>query len=307
MDNNNSFLNSIKNVTDSKIEEKINNGDPYDICDVLEETSGGANGVYLKELEDAIVNTKDIVQIYEFLFMAVDMKIKGFDQERFEEIIRNSNMPKLMCYSMGFVPGINIEKMLEALKETKNAKYMELLLNDEEYSEVLEEINKIEPNYEEEVEEAKQFDYYPKSLEQFINFKDDIEKLKEEVIKTNNPHFITELANYIEYLNEYKGKEYDISDLTLAQEEIKDPMQSYEYLASVNVEDRSGLINAVIDSNKVKFMYYVYEYVPGLLEEEKDILKKSIIDKDKKGKYKKMVESGDSEIADNSDITIKGE
>ena len=251
---------------------------------------GGTNGVYLKDLENAIINTGDIVQIYEFLFMAVDMNIPGFDRERFEDIIINSKMPKLMCYSMAFVPGTNIEKMLEALKNTKNAKYMELLLNDEEYEEALKEVKELDPNYEDEVEEAKEFDYYPESLKEFIDFKDDIEKLKEEIIKSKNPHLITELANYIEYLNEYKNEGYRIEDLTEVQETIGDPMQSYEYLASVNVENKDGLINSVIDSGRVKFMYYVYEYVPGLNDEERSIIKESIVSKDTSEKYKQMVE-----------------
>ena len=279
--NSNQWLNSIKTKNDPY-------KDPYLICDLLE---GNPNENDLKRLEDAIINTGDIVQIYEFLFMAVDMNIKGFDRERFEEIIRNSNMPKLMCYSMAFVPGTDIEKMLEALKKTKNAKYMELILDDEEYSDVLEEVNKLDPRYEEEVEEAKEFDYYPKSLLQFVEYKDNIGKLKEEIIKTKNPHLITELANYIEYLNEYKEKEYSVDDLTKVQEQIGDPMQAYEYLASVNVEDKSGLINSVISSGRVKFMYYVYEYVPELSDEEKAIIKGSIIKKDTNGKYKGIIDS----------------
>ena len=290
MNKDNNFFNSIKNITDPEIEKRINSGDPYEICDILEKTKGGANGVYLKKLENAIMETGDIVQIYEFLFLAVDMNVPGFDRERFEEAIRQSDMPKLMCYCMGFVPGTNIQKMLETLKKTKNAKYMELLINDEEYSESLEEVKKIDPNYQEEVEKAKKFDYYPKSLEQFKHLKNDINKLKKEIIESKNPHFITELANYIEYLNEYKGQGYDLDDLTEAQEEAQDPMQAYEYLASVNVSDKSGLINSVINSNKVKFMYYVYEYVPGLTDEEKNELKENIIKRDQNGKYKKIIE-----------------
>ena len=101
---------------------------------------------------------------------------------------------------------------------------------------------------------------------------------------------ITELANYIEYLNEYKNEGYRIEDLTEVQETIGDPMQSYEYLASVNVENKDGLINSVIDSGRVKFMYYVYEYVPGLNDEERSIIKESIVSKDTSEKYKQMVE-----------------
>lgn len=285
------FFSRIQNITNPEIEERINNSkNPYTICDVLEETKGGPNGIYLKKLEDAIVATNDIVQIYEFMFMAVDMNIVGFDRERFERIIRQSGNAKLMCYCMEFVPGTNIEEMLKALEQTKNAKYMEMIIKDEEYSDVYEEIKRINPNYEQAVEDAKQFDYFPESLKQFIDLKDDIVKLKSEIKLTKSPHLITELANYIEYLNEYKEESYDIEDLAVAQEELKDPMQAYEYLASVSVKDKTGLIQTVINSGRVKFMYYVYAYVPGLTEEEKDKLKEGIKENDISGKYKEMIE-----------------
>lgn len=128
---NEGFFNRIQTIRDPKIEEGINSGNPYTICDLLEETKGGPNGTYLRELENAIIETNDIVQIYEFMFLAVDMNINGFDRERFERIIRQSKNPKLMCYCMGFVPGTNIKAMLKALEDTENAKYMEMLIKKE--------------------------------------------------------------------------------------------------------------------------------------------------------------------------------
>ena len=287
---NNEFFKNIKNIVNPDVEEEINSGDPYILCDLLEKTKGGPNGIYFKKIENAIIETNDIVQIYEFLFLAVDMNIQGFDRERFEKIIRESGNSKLMCYCMGFVPGTNIEEMIKALKDTKNAKYMEMIIENEEYEEILGEVKQIDPNYEECVEEAKEFDYFPESLKSFITFKDNIEELKNEVIATKNPHLITELANYIEYLNKYKNQSYSIESLTTAQEEMQDPMQAYEYLASVDVNDKGNLIQAVINSGRVKFMYYVHEYVSGVSEEEKDLLKKEIQKRDSDGKYKKMIE-----------------
>lgn len=286
----NEFFSRIQNIIDPNIEDKINSKDPYVICDLLEQTKGGPNGIYLRKLEDAIVATNDIVQIYEFMFMAVDMNVIGFDRERFEGIIRQSSNAKLMCYCMEFVPGTNIEEMLKALEQTKNAKYMEMIMKDEEYNDVYEKVKRINPNYEQSVEDAKQFDYFPESLKQFIEYKDDISVLKSKVMNTKNPHLITELANYIEYLNEYKEESYDIEDLAVAQEELKDPMQAYEYLASVSVKDKTELIQAVINSGRVKYMYYVYAYVPKLTEEEQNILKEEIKRQDISGKYKEMLE-----------------
>lgn len=290
MNKDNEFFNRIKSVEDPEIRKGIESGEPYEICDLLEKTKGGPNGIYLKDLENAIMNTDDIVQIYEFLFLAVDMNIRGFDRERFERKIRESENPKLMCYSMAFVPVTNINLMLISLEKTQNAKYMEMLIKNEEYAEVLEEVKKINPKYEETVEVAKKADYYPQSLSDFRDLKDDIPNLKSKIIDTKNPHLITELANYIEYLNEYKGQAYDIDDLTFAQEEAQDPMQAYEYLASVNVENKRGLINTVINSGKVKFMYYIYEYVLGLTDEEKKQLKGKIMERDFEGKYRHRLE-----------------
>jgi len=165
-----------------------------------------------------------------------------------------------------------------------------MLIENEEYEEVYGKVKKIDSQYEKNVEEAKKFDYFPKSLEEFKDSKDNIEQLKKEIIATKNPHLITELANYIEYLNKYKNQSYSIESLTTAQEEMEDPMQAYEYLASVDVNDKGNLIQAVINSGRVKFMYYVHEYVSGLSEEEKDLLKKEIQKRDSDGKYKKMIE-----------------
>ncbi len=286
----NEFFDRVRNITEPTIEEKIYNGDVYTICDILEQTKGGPNGIYLKKLEDAIIATNDIVQIYEFMFLAVDMNIVGFDRERFERIIRESQNPKLMCYCMEFVPGTNIILMSQALVQTQNAKYMEMLMKNEEYRDVLEEVKQIMPNYEELVEEAKTYDYYPKSLEEFRDLKDNMPLLIEKVKATKNPNLITELANYIEYLNEYKGKSYQIDDLALIQQELKDPMQAYEFLASVDMEDKSELVQTVIDAGKVKFMFYVYEYVEGLKEKDKELLKEEIVKRDETSKYKQMVE-----------------
>lgn len=305
MKENNDFFKRLQDVRNPKVEEGINNKNPYTICDLLEETKGGPNMMYLQVLEDSIMTTKDIVHIYEFMFLAVDMDIRGFDMKRFERAIIKSKNPKLMCYCMGFVPGIDIHEMINALVKTKNAKYMEMILKDEEYSKVLEVVKQIDPEYEKEVKDAKDFDYYPESLNQFIDFRNCIYILMAKVLETRNPHLITELANYIEYLNEYKGENINIKPLVVAEEEIKDPMQAYEFLASVNVKDKTNLIQAVIDSGMVKFMYYIYEYVPDLTENEKNKLKENIIEKDTDGKYKQKIENMLAEEANKGEKVIE--
>ena len=67
-------------------------------------------------------------------------------------------------------------------------------------------------------------------------------------------------------------------------------MQAYEYLASVDIKNKTGLIQSVIKSNNAKFMYYIHEYVPELTETELKLLEENIIEKDSKGKYKEKLQ-----------------
>ena len=264
------------NSTYEKVfEEKLNSNDPYVICDLLEQTRGNILGKScMKSLEDKIISTNDIVQIYEFMFMAMDMRIEGFDKERFEKRIRESENAKLMCYSIGFVPGINKNQMLSALYKTNNAMYIEALSNDE-YEEAIH-IREIDPDYDKRLEEAKKAEYFPKSLSEFEKFKYNIEELNRRVMDSENPYFITEAANYIEYLNKYKGGNYSIKNLTEKQVSLGDPMNLYEYLASnPSVEDRTPLIEALIKSGRKKFIKYTIEYVPTLTVAEKIYLREA--------------------------------
>ena len=50
------FFERIKNTENPEIINGINSNDPYVICDILEQTRGG---IYLKDLEDAIIKTND--------------------------------------------------------------------------------------------------------------------------------------------------------------------------------------------------------------------------------------------------------
>ena len=261
---------------EKEFQKKLNSNDPYTICDLLGQTRGNIlRRSCMKALEDKIMATDDIVQIYEFMFMAVDMGLQDFDRERFEKRIQESGNAKLMCYSIGFVPGININKMLQSLYPTNNAMYIEAL-SDEEYAEVLD-IRAIDPNYDQRLEAAKQADYFPQPLSQFEELKDDVEELKRKVIESENPYYITEAANYLEYLKKYKSQEHSIEDLTEKQVELNDPMNLYEYLASNPfVKDKMPLIKGIVKSGKKKFIKYVSQYVPGLSDSEKEYLESAM-------------------------------
>ena len=231
---------------------------PYQICDFAENVKLADTPEIMKRLEDGMVRSKDLVHIYEFMFLMVDCEINNFDLKRFEEIIRNSKNPKLMCYCLGFVPGIDSDQMLNALYETGNAKYIERLA-DEEYEIDIDSL----PNYHQQLERANSNDYFPECLKQFEN--DDIGQLTRLVIATKDPYLINEMADYVEYLTEYKGVEgLDISALQSAQFKHADPLHLYEFAASVASSNKLGFQTAVIEHGRAKYMYYMYEYVAGV-------------------------------------------
>lgn len=242
---------------------------PYEVCDFAEEVKLVDIPVNIRTFEDAMIGFGDIVHVYEFMFLMVDSGVKNFNLERFEEIIRNSKNPKLMCYCLGFVPGINQDKMLEALYNEKNAKYIERL-QDEEYELDVDTL----PGYYERLEEAKKFDYFPHCLEQFGTR--DVNELISLVIGTKSPYLINELADYMEYLGEYKGVSVlDLEPLHKAELEYGEPLHWYEYAASVSSAPKDKFTECVKSSGRVKYMYYMYEYVPGV---DKGLLKEAIKD-----------------------------
>ena len=240
---------------------------PYQICDFAENVKLADTPENMKTLEQGMIRYNDLVHIYEFMFLMVDSGIENFDLKGFEEIIRNSKNPKLMCYCLGFIPGIDFNQMLNALYETKNAKYIERLA-DEEYEIDVD----LLPNYHQKLEEAKAYNYYPECLNQFGTH--DIGQLTNQVIETKNPYLINELADYMEYLCDYKGVTgLDISPLQTAQFTYADPLHLYEFAASVKESNKQGFQTAVIESGMPKYMYYMYEYVPGV---DKGELKEAI-------------------------------
>ena len=248
--------------------------DPYEICDYLERRQKDFTSKCMRQLEDAIIATNDILQIYEFLFLATNKGIT-INIERFENCILLSENAKLMYYCLLFVSGVDKNKILSALLSTKNAMYIEAL-DTEEAREVMGDIRDLVRNYDMILNVAKQSDFFPKSLKQFEGLKKDINKLKRKVIESGNPYYITELANYIELINKYTEEYYSIEDLTRALLEIDDPMNLYEYLSSVaSVKNKIPLIQMVANSKKSKqsikkFLKYISEYVSDLNDNELD-------------------------------------
>lgn len=295
------------NIGEDYLRESVNwvieTNDPYVLCDFIENVKACHTKEYIKMFEDAIISIGDIVHIYEFMFLLNDLKVKEFDIKRFEEIIRNSGNSKLMLYCLEFVKGIDTESMLQALYRTKNAKYIELLSTSEDY----EEIRAAErPEYAEQLRIAKEYNYFPKSLEEFKGETEkevDIQDLKFQVTnleggnqeqKRKKAYLINELANYMEYLMEYHAENYDREVLTkdinsLYETEVEviddEPLHAYEFLASVETEDKEAMADKIMKKNHPKFLHYCLEYVPNLSEKTERKLKNTL-EKIKHPRYK---------------------
>lgn len=295
------------NIGEDYLRESVNwaieTNDPYVICDFVENVETCHTKEYIKMFEDAIISIGDIVHIYEFMFLLNDLNVKCFDRKRFEEIIKNSGNPKLMLYCLGFVEGIDKESMLQALYRTKNAKYIELLSTNEDYEEI-----KVSerPEYVEQLRIAKEYNYFPESLEEFKSESEkeiDIQDLKFQVTnfesknqeqKRKKAYLINELANYMEYLMEYHTEKYDeealgedINFLGKKEAEIIDdePLHAYEFIASVETEEKGAIVDKIVRKNQPKFLHYCLEYVPNLSEETEEKLKKAL-EKSKHPRYK---------------------
>ena len=286
------------NNTEDKLEiSRIARGvketnNPYLICDFMASVPKAHTKELIKMFEDEIEDIGDIVHSYEFMFLMSDMKVQNFEKKRFEELIKSSGNPKLMMYCLGFVEGIDKESMLQALYETKNAKYIELLSTSEDY----EDFNVSErPEYFEMLKRAKEFNYFPRSLEEYREENPNLVTLISSIVKSDSEtveqrrkkaYQINELANYIEYLAEYHGKDYDAEFLHTSINLLQDaelvagddePLHLYEFAASVETDDKSSVINRVIDIGDKKYIHYCLEYVPNvpqnLVEKMEKVLK----------------------------------
>lgn len=164
-----------ENILRDNIRKVLQSKNPYYICDFVENVNKVHKPEYLRLFEDEMISIGDIVHSYEFMFLLADMGVEDFNLKRFEQLLKESGNAKLMMYSLAFVEGIDKESMLQALYDTKNAKYIEQLSTDEEY-----EFLKVteSPEYEERLREAKSYYYFPKSLEE---------------LKPEDPHNVQEL------------------------------------------------------------------------------------------------------------------
>ena len=271
---------------------------PYFYCDLVE--SAPEVSIARKDMhaiENSLVSTcldgrnDDYVHLYEFMFLMVDMGIQTFDLPKFESIIKASNDPKLMHYVIGYVPGINVLEMLEALYATRCLKHIEAVTHFDGVSETPEEV----------LENARAHQYFPECLKTIIDYdaQESINfiELQSLVLYYGTPVQITALA---EYFGQQEG--VDLPELERAIIETDEPLHIYEFAASVPGANIGILEEAIIQKGMVKYMYYMLAYVKGV-----DIVKMAqAIANAKTPKYlEKAIEHLQSEDAAEIDAEVK--
>ena len=266
----------------SRMKEERN---PYEINKWIEDTYG----ISADEMIDAIIQTGDILQIYEFLYLIVDAKKEftfyksfkdlGISNEKLsslEDVILKSGNAKLIRYCIGFVPGIDLDRYLNALYDTNSYWDIKELSTGDEYKnpENVELLERVElDEYKRAINKAEKCaqsgEYFPKSLEDYKEQKDDIDLLMKKVIETKSPYLICELANYVEHLPkiEDEDKLTFLEKLANAELATGDSMGIYEFVSSVeniSLEIFMRMVKVIINNavyrKDLKFLKYTKKF-----------------------------------------------
>ena len=281
------YLGITKNTIEEQKTQKSrmkNEGNPYEINKWIEDTYG----ISASEMIDAIIQTGDILQIYEFLYLIVDAKKEftfyksfkdlGISNEKLsslEDVILKSGNAKLIRYCIGFVPGIDLDRYLQALYNTNSYWDIKALSVGRDYINANEVANpellkRVKSSgYNDILNKAKQAakdkKYFPESLKEFEEQKRDLNQLVNRIINSKSPYLICELANYIEHLEEIQDEEKKTLIEKLAKAELltHDSMGIYEFLSSVESVSQSmfkKMVREIIEIGDEKYMKYVREF-----------------------------------------------
>ena len=302
------YLGITKNTIEEQKTQKSRmkkEGNPYRINKWIEDTYG----ISADEMIDAIIQTGDILQIYEFLYLIVDAKkeftfykslkdlgIRKEKLNRLQDVILKSRNAKLIRYCIGFVPGIDLNRYLDALYGTNSYWDIKELSKGEEYTdenevanpELIERVKLDE--YKKAIKEAEIYaqsgEYFPNSLGDYKEQKYDIDLLMKKVIETKSPYLICELANYIEHLRDIKIEEkYKIiEELAKAELSTYDAMGIYEFLSSVQAIPKDlfyNMVQKIIEIDDEKYIRYTLKFTPYKervqADNERDILGDALI------------------------------
>lgn len=275
---------SIKNQAMDK-KQMLERRNPYEINKWIADTYG----ISANEMIDSIIETGDILQIYEFFYLIVDirkefgnynsLKDLGIHDEKIKKLenaILDSKNAKLIRYCIGFVPGIDLDKYLEALYDTKSYWDIKALSVGRDYIDANEVANpellkRVKSSgYNDILNKAKQAakdkKYFPESLiKEFEEQKRDLNQLVNRIINSKSPYLICELANYIEHLEEIQDEEKKTLIEKLAKAELltHDSMGIYEFLSSVESVSQNmfkKMVREIIEIGDEKYMKYVREF-----------------------------------------------
>lgn len=239
---------------------------PYVLCDFLEVVKLADTKEIMDIITNALIRLNDIVHLYELYFLMSERGAKNFNYSLVEDLIKKSKNAKLMSYTIAFTDLKDREDMLNHLYKTKSAKWIESLKSEMDTSTL--------PGYDEALNIAFDYNYFPACLERFGT--KDISNLLELVIKEKNPYLMNELADYMEYLMKYRGaSNLRVDELftPFKWSVAGNPLYQYEFAASVDSSPKESLTNMVIEEGIAKIMYYMYKYVNGV---DKCLLQKSI-------------------------------
>ena len=287
-------------------EEAIKTGKPYKINEWIKDNYG----ISANKMIDAIIKTGDILQIYEFLYLIVDvqkeftfykslndLEISNEKLNNLQEVILKSGNAKLIRYCIGFVPGIDLDKYLNALYDTKSLWDISELSEGKDYTndqevanpKLLERVKLYDYKKAKEIAEkyAQNGEYFPNSLRDYKEQKDDINLLIYKVIESKSPYLICELANYVEHLPKIEDEEKQTALEELAKAELAtgDSMGIYEFLSSVEsislelfVRMVKAIINSAVNRNDLKYLEYTMDFTKysDKMEKIKDMEKNDI-------------------------------
>lgn len=290
----NNILRTCKQTNDLRVVlqgtlEVAKSKNPYFICDFAEEVELADHPEIMPILQKAMVETNDYVHIYEFAFLTNDMKKKHVDNDKLLQQIVLSFNPKLMAYSIEFVPELNKEVLLDALGECGNEKWIEHVLSQENLFDGIEEnkkqelLEKLKNRY----DLVKGKIVYPECVKVMEDYSPEV--VAKAALNSGNAYVINEVAE-----NMIAGNG-DVDEFLDKIIETGDILHIYEFGASVPGANIAKVEQAAIDSGMPKYMYYVGAYVPGADTEK-------MLDAIKKTKNKKYIEKMQEHIKEASQL-----
>ena len=264
---------------------------PYYICDFAEYVDSADSPLVMPILQKAMEETGDIVHIYEFAFLMADCERTAVDYESLQNLIIESEDPKLICYSAEYVPTFDQKALAQGMIRCGNEKWLT------HYIESVGFYAGVQNESEQERENQKSALVAKLLFEQERGY-----KIPKQISDNYEGGTIIGIAHNVlsagvpYHINTFAENDAELYGLTPeVQAEFIRPFEEamistgdilhiYEFGASVPGADIRMIEDAVIESGMAKYMYYVGAYVPGadaerMLEEIKKTGNKKYVQK----------------------------